>query len=90
MEIKDTKDKTGGVKMKSEDRVSNCYIKGTTDWKAQYDMLLDDGVTCGDCAHSLRCKTIFGGNDSNTHCQFYPNRFFSASRKIKENKNEID
>ena len=66
--------------MKSENRVRSCYTKGTPDWQAQYDMLLDDETTCGDCAHSLKCKTIFGGNDSNDHCQFYPNRFLPKSK----------
>lgn len=60
---------------KSEDRVHKCFKKGTKDWNNQYNMLLDDGVTCGQCIHSVRCKTMFGGNDKNTSCQFYPNRF---------------
>lgn len=61
---------------KNPERVMKGYLKHPSDWKAQYNMLLMDGITCGDCCHSQRCKTIFGGNDSNTHCQFYPNRFY--------------
>lgn len=61
--------------MKSESRVSKHYKKGTEDWEAQYNMLLEDNVTCGDCVHSQRCKMLFDGDDNNTSCQFYPNRF---------------
>ena len=60
---------------KSPDRVSKFYLSSPSDWKAQYNMLLMDGVTCGDCLHSNRCNSIFGGDDKNTSCQFYPNRF---------------
>jgi len=60
--------------MKTESRVKG-YKKGSEDWKAEFNMLLDDGVTCSECMHSNRCKTIFGGNDSNTSCQFHPTRF---------------
>lgn len=67
--------------MKSKDRVNKNYREGTKDWEDQYNMLLDDGVTCGDCKHSERCKAIFGGNDSNTRCQFYPNRFIAKIMK---------
>lgn len=34
-----------------------------------------DGKKCGDCAYSAKCKTLFGGDDSNTSCQFSPSRF---------------
>lgn len=60
---------------KSPDRVNKAYLKYPEDWKAQYNMLLMDGDTCGDCAHSERCKTLFDGDNSNTSCQFYPNKF---------------
>lgn len=60
---------------KSPERVNKAYLKYPEDWKAQYNMLLMDGDTCGDCAHSERCKMIFDGDDKNTSCQFYPNRF---------------
>ena len=51
------------------------YKKGTKDWKAEINMLLDDGVKCGDCFYSERCRKIFGGDDGNTSCQFHPNLF---------------
>lgn len=60
---------------KSPERVFKGHLKYPKDWIAQYNMLLMDGDTCGDCAHSERCKAIFGGNDANTSCQFHPNRF---------------
>ena len=60
--------------MKSESRVKG-YRKGTEDWEAEYNMLLDDGITCAECSHSNKCKRMYGGDDSNTRCQFYPNRF---------------
>jgi hypothetical protein len=66
--------------MKSKNRVKG-YKEGTKDFEARYNMLLDDGVVCGDCKHNERCKTLFGGNDLNTECQFYPNRFI-AKQKI--------
>jgi hypothetical protein len=62
--------------MKSESRVIG-YKKGTQDWQDQYDMLLDDGVTCNDCIHCERCCGIFGQRPyvNDGRCQFYPNRF---------------
>jgi len=66
--------------MKSESRINPCYKKGTEDWKAELNMLLDDGVTCGDCIHSARCKAMFGGNNTNTYCQFYPSTFHQAEK----------
>lgn len=66
---------------KSKDRVHKAYKEGEPDWDAQYNMLLDDGVTCGDCVHSVRCKMLFDGNDNNTSCQFYPSRFFAKPIK---------
>jgi hypothetical protein len=67
------------IEGKSANRVHKCYdySECPSDWKAQYDMLLMDGETCVDCVHSERCKSLFGGNDLNTSCQFYPNRFCS-------------
>lgn len=64
--------------MKTESRVNPAYKKGTNDWKAEYDMLLDDGVKCGDCLHARRCRMMFGGDDENTSCQFHPNRFAAS------------
>lgn len=68
--------------MKSENRVSNVYKKGTKDWKDQYEMLLDDGLTCNDCHHAYRCTSMFGSNLTDTSCQFYPNRFTKARINI--------
>jgi hypothetical protein len=64
---------------KSQHRVHPAYKyeNSPEEWNAQYDMLLEDGQTCGKCIHSERCKLIFGGNDNNTSCQFFPNRFAS-------------
>lgn len=64
--------------MKAESRVPKGYKKGTSDWSAEYNMLLDDGVTCGDCMHAYRCRILFGGDDGNTKCQFHPSRFQSV------------
>ena len=69
------------IEGKSADMVHKGYIPYPEDWKRQYDMLLMDGVTCGSCAHSERCKALFDGNDANTSCQFYPNRFTDKSEE---------
>jgi hypothetical protein len=61
--------------MKTESRVHPAYKKGTKDFSDQLNMLLDDGVKCGDCAYSNVCKKMYGGNDDNTDCQWSPNRF---------------
>lgn len=61
--------------MKSKTRVHPAYKEGTRDWQAQYDMLLDDGVTCADCMHVKRCVSMFGQMAGHDYCQFYPNRF---------------
>jgi hypothetical protein len=70
--------------MKSENRVKG-YKKGAQDWEAEYNMLLDDGLTCNDCAHCERCCSLFGQKPyvNEGKCQFYPNRFL----KKKEAKN---
>ena len=70
--------------MKSKDRVKG-YKEGTADWDAAYNMLLDDGVTCNDCAHVTLCCTLFGQRPyiNSGECQFCPNRF---KQIIKENK----
>ncbi|MBU2701118.1 hypothetical protein Ga0466249_002229 [Sporomusaceae bacterium BoRhaA] len=60
--------------MKSENRVKG-YRKGTEDWNAEYNMLLDDEVTCKQCIHCERCCGIFGQEETGTRCQFYPNKF---------------
>jgi len=61
--------------MKSESRVHPAYKKGTKDFDSELNMLLDDGVKCGDCVNSNKCEKIFGGDDDNTSCQWFPNRF---------------
>jgi hypothetical protein len=73
--------------MKSEDRVGSSYKKGTKDWDAEYDMLLDDGVTCNDCRYVNRCCTIFGQTPyvNEGKCQFYPN-LFSRNRNRNTEK----
>jgi hypothetical protein len=62
--------------MKSKDRVKG-YKEGTQDWNAEYNMLLDDGVTCNECAHVEKCCALFGQRPyvNSGRCQFYPNRF---------------
>ena len=58
---------------KDPKRVSLMYKPGTKEWEAQYNMLLDDGVTCEDCIHCTdngSCCGIFGGSKTNTKCQF--------------------
>lgn len=59
------------------------YKKGTPDWNDQYEMLLPDGITCGDCEYSAKCKRMFGGNDANTSCQFFPSQY-SPIQQVKE------
>jgi hypothetical protein len=68
--------------MKSESRVKG-YKPGTEDWRAEYNMLLDDGVTCNDCVFVKKCCSIFGQTPyvNEGKCQFYPNRFV---KNIKE------
>lgn len=71
---------------KDPKRVSLMYKPGTKEWEAQYNMLLDDGVTCEECIHcadSGSCCGIFGGSKTNTKCQFYPSCFVA-----KKSKNE--
>lgn len=61
--------------MKSESRVKEFYEKGTKDWEAEYNMLLDDGINCSDCSHVSRCQALFDQNTGSDKCQFHPNRF---------------
>ena len=78
--------------MKSKNRVPAGYREGTRDWDDQYNMLLDDGVTCNDCAHVERCCTIFGQRPyiNSGRCQFYPNRFRAkqAAQAGEESSND--
>jgi hypothetical protein len=66
--------------MKSESRVKH-YRPGSEDWKAEYAMLLDDGLTCNDCVHVTRCCSLFGQSTyvDEGKCQFYPNRFYQKN-----------
>lgn len=61
--------------MKSKHRVLKCYKEGTKEWGFQYNMLLDDGVTCDDCGHAKRCFALGYSASGSTTCDFYPNRF---------------
>lgn len=72
--------------MKSKNRVHPAYKEGSKDWKAQYDMLLDDGVTCADCMHVNRCTSMFGSDPEHDYCQFYPNRFTRNYAKLYRQK----
>jgi hypothetical protein len=73
--------------MKSESRVKN-YKPGSEDWKAEYNMLLDDGLTCNDCVHITRCCSLFGQTPyvNEGKCQFYPNRFYPKNKKAKNER----
>lgn len=62
--------------MKAEGRGKG-YKKGTEDWDAEYDMLLDDGVTCDDCRHSDRCFAFGFSKPGRYRCDFYPSKFCS-------------
>ena len=66
--------------MKSKDRIHECYKEGTKDWDAQHNMLLEDGITCGECAHKDRCWAMFGQSMASTKCQFHPNRFYPLTQ----------
>lgn len=62
------------VSNKDPDRVHKSHQKYPSDWKAQYNMLLNDGKTCKDCYHCDRCVKMFDQRESATSCQFYPSR----------------
>lgn len=64
---------------KSADRVPKGYRLGTEDWKAEYNMLLMDGVTCKQCVNCRRCVSMFGSNETDTSCQWHPNKFREVS-----------
>jgi hypothetical protein len=72
---------SGGTK--NENRVNACYKYGSEDWKAKFNMLLDDGLTCNDCVHIKRCCSLFGQSPyvNEGKCQFYPNRFAAKRDK---------
>lgn len=89
--INNKKVKLPSVKGKSVNRVSKYYNyeKYPEEWLAQYNMLLPDGITCKNCAHSKKCQTVFDGKDSNTHCQFYPNRYCEKKEYTIESIKEL-
>lgn len=60
---------------KSPDRVPKYFDKYPKEWEAQYNMLLPDNITCASCVHCNRCVALFGQNENDTSCQFYPSRF---------------
>jgi hypothetical protein len=41
-------------------------------------MRLPTGLTCGDCVHIRRCKTIFGHTEADKTCDWSPSRFRRA------------
>lgn len=43
-------------------------------------MRLKKGVTCGDCRHIKRCKSMFGHVETDTYCDWSPSRFVATSR----------
>lgn len=68
--------------MKSKNRIHHFYREGTQDWDAEFNMLLDDGVTCNDCVSCKRCVAMFGVESTNTTCDFYPNRFTEKEKEV--------
>ena len=56
-------------------RAPESYRKYPSDFRAQYDMLLPDGIICNDCTHGSYCQKVFGQNPENDYCQFYPTRY---------------
>jgi len=71
---------------KSAERVHPAYKFGTDDWKAEYNMLLMDGVTCASCIYCEKCVCMYDSKVTDTSCQWHPNRFF-ASEKGDSNGN---
>lgn len=65
---------------KNKNRVSPLYKQGTKEWNAQYNMLLDDSVTCAQCIYFYgNCGQIFGAKPEGTKCQWFPNCFQAFS-----------
>lgn len=60
---------------KSAERVHPAYKFGSQDWKAEYNMLLMDGVKCYECVHVSRCVNMYGHDENCESCQWHPNRF---------------
>lgn len=45
---------------------------------------LPEGKACGDCVHVRRCRAFgFTSSESNTNCDFLPNRFVTAAEVEK-------
>jgi hypothetical protein len=38
------------------------------------------GKTCGDCVHRNRCISMYGADEAQTHCGFFPRRFREAPK----------
>lgn len=70
---------------KDKNRIKG-YKEGTEDFNAQYNMLLDDGITCADCHNCWKCCQIFGSKETDTMCQFYPSRFLQKRVNPEEQK----
>jgi len=66
---------------KDPNRVHKCYNKYRTDFIAQYNMILQDNITCADCGNDSYCKAVFGGCSENKNCQFHPSKFYHAKAK---------
>lgn len=65
---------------KNPDRVPAGYKRYPDEFKAQYNMLLPDFVTCEQCYHISRCRALYGQKGNETSCQFHPNRYCPASK----------
>jgi hypothetical protein len=64
---------------KSANRIHPGYKMGSDDWKAEYNMLLMDGVTCKSCVKCNRCTSLYGSKETDTSCQWHPNMFVEVS-----------
>ena len=60
---------------KSANRVSTYYKVGSKEWQEEYDMLLPDNITCKECKNCSKCVNLFGSNETDTMCQWYPSKF---------------
>ena len=45
-------------------------------------MKLPVGITCGDCRHIRRCKTIFGHVETYSYCYWSPSRFEKSAAPV--------
>jgi len=51
-------------------------------------MRLPTDLTCGDCVHIRRCKTIFGHTEADKTCDWSPSRFRRALPEFTEQQAE--